>query len=33
MTRSEAASGENPLFWVGSAKDDLLDYEVRYGKN
>jgi phage-related protein len=26
MARSTRAPGEKPLFWVGSAKDDLLDF-------
>ena len=26
MTRSEQAPGERPLFWVGSAKNDLLEF-------
>jgi phage-related protein len=26
MTRSEQAPGERPLFWVGSAKNDLLAF-------
>ena len=26
MTRSKAVPGERPLFWVGSAKADLLDF-------
>jgi len=26
MTRSKAASGEKPLFWVGSARDSLLAF-------
>ncbi len=26
MTRTKSASGEKPLFWVGSAKSDLLSF-------
>jgi phage-related protein len=26
MARSERALGEKPLFWIGSAKSDLLDF-------
>ena len=26
MTRSKAAPGEKPLFWIGSAGSDLLEF-------
>jgi phage-related protein len=26
MARSESAPGEKPLFWIGSAKSDLLEF-------
>jgi phage-related protein len=26
MTRSKSAPGEKPLFWIGSAKTDLLEF-------
>ncbi len=26
MTRSTSAQGEKPLFWIGSAKSDLLEF-------
>jgi phage-related protein len=26
MARSQSVSGERPLFWVGSSKDDLLEF-------
>jgi phage-related protein len=26
MVRSQSVAGEKPLFWIGSSKDDLMDF-------